>query len=247
MSTSRRPKERAAAAASVSIGFVLGAKPSRVEALRGAFAAVLHAGFGFGSDRPGQVIYSYDLLGEKYAAPELVPAGRHTTLAQALDALAALAPHYNQSIGLSFAGEGTTVPVTGRVYDEPGTLAVNLDFGRAGWKQLVATSHSPRAATSVLVDAGRTLFTLLPARYLLIGPSSLLLELPRVPDPVVLGAVPVAMVAGVNKARISTVGTEHCERLPRGNIVVRRWDAGTLPRLRPAGGPAVQHRSTKRA
>ncbi len=230
MSEPRRLIDRSTASASISLAFVLAAKPSRADAFRAAFAAVLHAGFGFGSDRPGQVVFSYDPQGEHYAAPEVVPAGRHGTLAQALDGLSALANHYNQSIGLSFSTHSTVVPVTGRVYDEAGALAVHLDFGKDGWRGLVATCRTVRLATATMVDAGRTVFTLVPARYLLIGPSSLLVDLPRAPDAMRLRMAPVAMVARHYQAALEAIDKEYFESTSRGSIIVRRWDASATMR-----------------
>lgn len=233
----RQTSKVQASPASVSISFVLPAQPSRAAAFRAAVAAVLHAGFSFGRHAPGQLVYSYDMAGEQYCEAARVPLGSIATLAQAQACLGVAAPFYNQSIGLAYAASPGVVTVCGRVYDEPGAIVWSLDFGPASWRQLAYPTRSAEAATGVLVDAGRILFTLLPARLLLIGPTALLEGLPASPSQGRLRPVPVAMLAReAYPARPIAVKPRplYEEQLPRGNLVVRTWDAGTATPARPA-------------
>lgn len=210
----------------VSLAWALPALPTRAAAFQQAMTAVLHASFSFGQEQPAQLLYSYDAGGEDYAEPVVVPPGSITSLAQAVERLSASADYYNHSIGLSFGAAGRHVRVTGRVYDEPGTLVINLDFEHGSWRQLVAARRSVRGATCALLDAGRVLFTLMPLRYLLIGPSVNLLELPAVPS-ALLPTTPIAMLVTDlyrrQRARLGQV--QHLERVPRGYLVVQQWDA----------------------
>lgn len=211
----------------VSIAFAVTAQPDRAAAFQAMMAAVLHAGFAFGRDRPGQLIYSYDPQGEEYAPPKLIPAGTITNLAQAVEYLAQAAQHYNQSIGLTFTCSQIATTVTERVYDEPGTLLVSLDFEQASWYQLIAACHSLRSATTALLDVGRTLFTLVPMRYLLIGPTRLLRDLPQVPSRKLLRTIPIAIMNDAEPQPRQPLPADalHVEQLPRGNVIIRGWDA----------------------
>jgi hypothetical protein len=228
---SQQMQRATAQPAGVSIAFALAAQPNRVAAFQATMAAVLHAGFAFGRDRPGQLVYSYDPQGEEYAPPTIVPAGTITSLAQAVECLSQVAHHYNQSIGLTFTSPQGATAVTERVYDEPGTLMVSLDFEQASWYQLIKSCHSLRSATAALLDAGRTLFTLVPMRYLLIGPTRLLRDLPHMPTQSLLRKVPIAILTNVELQRQRSLPDAlHVEPLPRGSVIVRCWDAGaTLP------------------
>lgn len=216
----------------VSIAFALAAQPNRAAAFQATMAAVLHAGFAFGRDRPGQLVYSYDPQGEEYAPPTIVPAGTITSLAQAVECLANVAHHYNQSIGLTFSSPQGSTAVTERVYDDSGALIVSLDFEQASWYHLVNACHSLRTATAALLDAGRTLFTLVPMRYLLIGPTRLLRDLPHMPTHTLLRKVPIAILTDNESQQHGKPlpNTLHVEPLPRGSVIVRSWDASaTLP------------------
>lgn len=232
----------------VSIAFALAAQPNRAAAFQATMAAVLHAGFAFGRDRPGQLVYSYDLQGEEYAPPTIVPAGTITSLAQAVECLAKVAQHYNQSIGLTFSSPQGSTAVTERVYDDSGALMVSLDFEQASWYHLVTACHSLRSATAALVDAGRTLFTLVPMRYLLIGPTRLLRDLPHTPTHALLRKVPIAILTNSkpHPRRNYVPDTVHTEALPRGSMIVRCWDAGaTLPGKSESKQPNPRRRLSK--
>lgn len=230
------PPDVSPGVAGVSIAFVLPAQPTRAAAFRTAFTAVLHTGFGFGRERPGQLVYSYDLQGEHYAAPLQVPAGSILDLQTALAYLAQIAPHFNQSVSLTFTCDQTAVSVTGRVYDDPNVLIVSLDFAESSWQQLVGMNRSLRTATTVLVDAGRTLFTLLSVNYLLIGPTSMLLDLPCMPPPSLFRIMPVVMLPdeAPDDGRLGMRSIQHVEQLPRGRLIVQQWDAGAAVAVRKA-------------
>jgi hypothetical protein len=208
--------------------------------------AVLHASFSFGHKQAGQLVYSYDPQGEDYADPLVVPAGSIKCLADALGCLKESAPYYNHSISFSFAAAQQTVPVTGRIYDEPGMLVVSLDFEPMSWQKLTAARRGVRGATRALLDAGRVLFTLLPLPYLLIGPSAQLQELPRAPNMRLLHGVPVALLVHelYHCKRQYLNRSLHVEPLPRGHLIVQHWDASSVPprkhgaKERAVGGPS---------
>jgi hypothetical protein len=193
--------------------------------------ALLHAGCSLGHEQPGHVVSSYDVQGEHYAAPLLVPVGANPTLPQALDILTGVEQRYNRTIGFGLCAGEVSLPVTCRIYDETRTLAVRLDLGPPAWAQLVRARRSRRAATAALLDTGRTLFTLLPTDYLLLGPTSLLHQVPREPDSALIRRTPVALVAAnalwVQRQvpRIAQ-GALAVEDMPGGKLVVRSWDAG---------------------
>jgi len=210
----------------VTLAFVLAAEPTRATAFRTAMTAVLHAGFSFGQDQPGQLVYSYDAQGDHYVTPPIIPAGSITELGHALTCLDQIAHHYNQSISLGFVCSAATVPVTGRVYDEADSLVITLDFACMSWRRFVAAHHSPRIAAVTLLATGRTLFTLLPLAHLLIGPSTLLLALPARLDQALLDMTPIVMLAAVQAEPLvqSVQQALHVEHLPRGPVFVRQWD-----------------------
>jgi hypothetical protein len=234
--------------AGVSIAFALAAQPNRAMAFQSTMAAVLHAGFAFGRDRPGQLVYSYDPQGEEYAPPLVVPVGTITSLIQAVEYLAQAAQHYNQSIGLTFTCPHGSTAVTERVYDEPDSLIISLDFEQASWQQLVAACHSLRTATMALLDVGRTLFTLVPMRYLLIGPTRLLRDLPQSPSHRLLHTMPIAIVNTSEPRRLPALDALHVEHLPRGNVIIRCWDASIAApsRIEPKQPARKQARSRRR-
>lgn len=222
----RQRTHSSAAGSGVSVAFVLAATPTRAGAFRAAMTAVLHAGFSFGREPAGHIVYSYDLQGEQYAPPTIVPAGSITSLMGALDCLQTVEQHYNQSVGLALASAATTVPVTGRVYDEPNTIIMTLDLDAQTWRQFVALHRATRTASVALLDVGRTLFTLLPTSHLLIGPSALVRSLPTKLSPSLLGTTPITMIADAKAVtnRPSSSTALHVEELPRGHVIVRHWD-----------------------
>ena len=225
------------APAAISVSFVLPIKPSRSETFRTAIASLLHAGFAFGLDLPGHIVYSHDLAGEQYVETRPCAAGTLLRFEQAKERLAALAPYYNHSIGLSFHAPHGSIEVCGRVYDEPGVLVFSLDFAETAWRRLAPERAADIEATG-LINAGRILFTLLPVDLLLIGPSALLQGLPVRLTERRLHAVPIAMLArGAYPASRRGTGAAplYEEQLSRGRLVVRDWDAAkALPVKRAA-------------
>ena len=229
-------------APNVSLAWVMPALPTRADAFRHAMTAVLQASFSFGQAQPAQLLYSYDAQGEDYSAPVSVPAGAITCLSDAVDLLGSSADYYNHRIGLSFPAAQRHVRVTGRVYDEPGMLVISLDFEPASWRQLVAACRSVRGATGALLDAGRVLFTLMPLRYLLIGPSASLVDLPPLPS-ALLPTTPAALLVGdlYRRQRARLAQIQHLERVPRGYLVVQQWDAcHPVAAARPARSAAAR-------
>lgn len=226
----RRKPAASSPAAGVSLAFALGTASSRAATFRTAMTALLHAGCSLGHDQPGHVVSSYDAQGEHYAAPLLVPIGANPTLPQALDILTGVEQRYNRTIGFGLIAAEVSLPVTCRIYDEARTLAVRLDLGAPTWAQLVRVRRSRRAATSALLEIGRTLFTLLPTDYLLLGPTTLLHQVPREPDAQLIRRTPVLLVAAGalwaqrQVPRIAQ-GALAVEEVPGGNVVVRAWDA----------------------
>lgn len=194
--------------------------------------ALLHSGCTLGHDQPGHVVSSYDVQGEHYAAPLLVPVGANPTLPQALDILTGIEQRYNRTIGFGLTAADISLPVTCRIYDETRTLAVRLDLGPPSWAHLVRAKRSRRAATSALLETGRTLFTLLPTDYLLLGPTPLLHQVPREPDSALIRRTPVLLVtanapwAQRQVPRIAQ-GALAVEEVAGGKVVVRAWDAST--------------------
>lgn len=232
--------------ASVSLHFVLAAHPSRAAAFRAGMTAVLHAGFSFGRELPGHLLYSHDAAGDHYGAANLVPAGSTTTLRQAQEHLGTIAAFYNQSVGLAFADAQGAVAVNSRVYDEPRALVFSLDWAAPSWQQLARARGSAQIASNVLIDAGRIIFTLLPLNYLLIGPTALLNELPLAPSHARLRAVPVAMVAHHDTPSMSRYGTpRHIEQLPRGTLIVQNWDVSSATPATPPRMRAKTRRSSR--
>lgn len=231
----RRSSLDATPPASVSLHFVLKAQPSREAAFRAAITAILHAGFSFGRELPGHLLYSHDAAGDQYSATNLVPAGSITTLRQAQDHVGTIACFYNQSVGLAFADPQGPIIVNSRVYDEPRALVFSLDWPAPSWQQLQRGRGSAQIASNVLIDAGRIIWTLLPLDYLLIGPTALLNELPPAPSHARLRAVPVAMIAHHGERSTSRYGTpRHMEQLPRGTLIVQNWDvSSTTPPATP--------------
>jgi hypothetical protein len=200
-------------------------------------AALLHAGCSFGREQAGRMVYSYDMHGEHYAPPTLILAGSVTNLAQALEYFRGVEQYYNRSIGLALPSPTVTVPVTGRMYDEANTLITTLDLDAASWQRFVRLNHTPRAASLALLNLGRTLFTLLPASHLLIGPTALLRHMPPLLTATFLRATPIAMLTKVH-TRLWERAVAHAlyvEHVPRGGIAVRQWDvhqqAGRSPAL----------------
>lgn len=226
----RRKPAAAAPGPGVSLAFALGTATSRAATFRTAMTALLHAGCSLGHDQPGHVVSSYDVQGEHYAAPLLVPVGANPTLPQALDILTGVEQRYNRTIGFGLTAAEVSLPVTCRVYDETRTLAIRLDLGPPIWAHLVRTRRSRRAATSALLDTGRTLFTLLPTDYLLLGPTALLDQVPREPDATLIRQTPALLVAANalwaqrQVPRIAQ-GALAVEDVPGGKLVVRTWDA----------------------
>lgn len=213
---------------SVSIHFALTARPNRAGAFRAGMTAVLHAGFSFGRELPGHLVYSRDASGDEYSTADIVPAGSIATLHQAQERLAAIATYYNQSIGLAFGGGPYHVPVSSRVYDEPDMLVFSLDFAATSWQQLQQAHRSAQVTANALIDAGRIIFTLLPLNYVLIGPTALLDQLPLTPTRARLRTVPIVLLAR-DTYRLATAGEAplHTEQLPRGRLIVQQWDVST--------------------
>lgn len=198
---------------------------------------MLHAGFAFGRELPGHIVYSYDLAGEHYVDTDHVPAGTLTSFTQAQQRLNATAPYFNHSIGLSFAAPQGSVAVCGRVYDESGVLVFSLDFAPSARRRLLP-ERAARVGAAGLLNAARILFTLLPAELLLIGPSALLEALPTRPSERRLEQVPIAMLARDTYSTPPSGGSAplYEEQLSRGRLVVRDWDAARTMAVKPGAG-----------
>jgi hypothetical protein len=239
-----RSKHRTTTPSPVSIGWAIEAQPSHAAAFKTSCAALLHAGFDFGRSFAGRIMYSRDAAGEEYDTPVAVPTGTNMAMCDALRTLNEVAPYFNRSISLGFVYEEGVVPVTCRTYDETGWLAWTLDFEEAAWRKLVAHRRSARDATATLLDVGKTLFTLVPMTYLLIGPSAALADLPRTPTAGLLRRSPVAMVAhreSVGVVQGGVVATT--EQVPRGTVVVRQWDLAQPVRSQSVALPKVPPRT----
>lgn len=241
-STTPRGASAGGSGPGVSLAFALGMPASRGSAFRSAMTALLHAGCSLGHEQPGHVISSYDSQGEHYAAPLVVPVGANPTLPQALDILAGVEQRYNRTIGFGLKADQISLPVTCRVYDEARALAVRLDIGPLSWATLVRARRSRRAATTTLIGTGRTLFTLLAMEFLLLGPTSLLLQAPRELDPALLRRTPVVLLAEGQRPALRTLpGALLVEEIPRGKMFVRAWDAGIA--LPPDAPPSASRRA----
>lgn len=227
----------------VSIAFALATEPTRVASFRAVMTALIHAGCSFGREYAGHLVYSYDALGEHYAPPTLIPAGAIANVAQALEQFRRVEQYYNHSIGLALPGPGGAVPITGRVYDDADTLITSLDMDAAHWQRFAGRNQTPRSAAGALLHIGRTLFTLLPASHLLIGPTMLLRNMPPLLTTTLLRATPIAMIANVH-ARLwerAVAQALHVEHLPHGAIAVRQWDVSQ----RVARGPSPHHKGER--
>lgn len=228
----RRRLRDTSTASGVSLAFTLDTTPNRVAAFRAVMTALLHAGCSFGHAQPGHVVASYDMQGEHYAAPVVVPAGANPTLPQALELLTSVEANYNRTIGFGLTTDQVSLPLTCRLYDEKRVLTVRLDLGPPGWAQLVRARRSRRAATTTLLDTGRTIFTLLGIEYLLLGPATILQHLVREPELPLLRRTPVVLLAA-GHPRVQPLvprvisGALEVEDVPRGKVVVRAWDAST--------------------